>query len=60
MHFPLQYIKQGGVQVKTEDKTKAEMVVDVALGKAKKGTLKDKKPEAVQEQELAKMAELEK
>ena len=36
------------------------MVVDVALGKAKKGTLKDKKPESVQEEEAAKLAELEK
>jgi hypothetical protein len=53
-------VKQGGVQVKVEEKSKAEMMVDVAMGKAKKGTLKDKKPESVQEAEAAKLVELEK
>jgi hypothetical protein len=48
------------VQVQVEEKSQAEKLVDVALGKAKKGTLKDKSPEALQEQEAAKLAEIEK
>jgi len=55
-----EYVKQGGVQVQVEEKSQAEKMVDVALGKAKKGTLKDKTSETIQEQEAAKLAELEK
>lgn len=58
--FSHQYVKQGGVQVKVEEKSQAEKIVDVALGKAKKGTLKDKTNESIQEKEASKLAELEK
>ena len=46
--------------MQVEEKSQAEKMVDVALGKAKKGTLKDKTAETIQEQEAAKLAELEK
>ena len=56
----LQYVRQGGVQVAVEEKSQAEKLVDVALGKAKKGTLKEKTSESVQAEEAAKLAVLEK
>ena len=62
-HLPAlcaQYIKQGGVQAQVQEKSRADLLVDVALGKAKKGSLKDKKPESIQEAEAAKLAGLEK
>lgn len=46
--------------MKVEEKSQAEKIVDVALGKAKKGTLKDKTNESIQEKEASKLAELEK
>lgn len=54
-----EYIKQGGVKVQEAEKSRAEMVLDVALGKAKKGTLKEKTQEQIQEREAARLEELE-
>ena len=46
--------------MKVEEKTQAEKVLDVALGKAKKGTLKEKTSEQIQQAELEKQSELQK